>query len=360
MAEGNIHLRALERWLARHWPDARNVTCAFIGSPKTGMSNDTNFLDVTWQQDGATRHRKLVLRRAVAGLEVHPPQVELPARSTELQHGVMQALARSGAIPVPEVLPLERNLDWVGAPFFLMEFVAGITLSDFPSFTEAGPFVDAEPELRSKMYDRSLMHLAALHRMDWRAAGAGWLDRASGDAPRCPAQMALWRNYCVPIFERDDFPALKRAVSWLSDNYPDEPAPSLVWGDARPQNILVDAALRPLVIMDWEGAAILPAEFDFAYWLWNDYFVHERVGVTRRSGVPSRHAQTEIYSRALGRSLQAMPYFRVLSLMTIVASMFNVYDRLASQGVALQADECANNNYFSRTLQQTLDGEEQW
>ncbi len=341
MADGEVQLRSLERWLTIQWPNARDVTCAFVGSPKTGMSNDTSFLDVTWQENGAARNRKLVLRRAVEGLEVHPPQVCLAARSTELQHAVMQALDRSGAIPAPKVLPLERNVDWVGAPFFLMEFVAGITLSDFPSFTEIGPFVDAAPEARSKMYDRSLTHLAALHCVDWRAAGAAWLDRAAGDEPRCPAQMALWREYCAPIFERDEFPVLKQAVSWLSNNYPDEPAPSLVWGDARPQNILVNAALEPLTIMDWEGAAILPAEFDFAYWLWNDYFVHERVGVTRRSGVPSRHAQTEFYSRALGRSLQAVPYFRVLSLMTIVASMFNVYERLAGQGVALQADECA-------------------
>jgi aminoglycoside phosphotransferase (APT) family kinase protein len=360
MMDAESQLRSLARWLADQWPNAQDIACDFVGSPKTGMSNDTRFVDVAWREHGSSQHRTLVLRRAVEGLEFHPPQVNLPAGSIELQHAVMAALHRGAAIPVPDILPLERDPAWLGAPFYLMEYVAGVTLSDFPSFTEGGAFVEAYPELRSRMYHSVLMHLAALHRMDWRAAGASWLDRASDDAPRCPAQMALWRAYCAPIFERGRFPALEGAVSWLSTNYPEEPASSLIWGDARPQNILFDAALQPLTIMDWEGAAILPAEFDFAYWLWSDYFVHERVGVVRRSGVPSRALQTELYTRALGRPLTAMPYFRVLSLMTIVASMFNVYDGLATRGVALPDDECADNNYFSRTLQRTLDGEELW
>lgn len=360
MTGSDENLRALERWFAKQWPAARDIRCEFVGSPKTGMSNDSKFASVYWSEAGGARTAKYVLRRAVDTLEIHPPQVELRARSTELQHGVMVALVKDGGIPAPKVLPLERDATWLGAPFFLMEFVSGVTLSDFPNFNEQGPFVDATPAIRSSMYDKMLRHLAALHRIDWKKAGVGWLDRSAGGKRRCPSQMELWNAYCAPIFERDSFPTLRAALSFLSDNFPAEPAPSLTWGDPRPQNFLFDADLKPLILMDWEGAAILPAEVDLTYWIWNDYFAHERVGVARRDGVPSRQQQIEMYQVALGRPLHALHYYRVLSLMTIVATMYNVYDLLAAKGISMGPDERPSDNFFCRTLQAALDGKELW
>lgn len=347
-------LSGLRQWFVQTWPQAQNLSCAFDGKPKTGMSNDTRFVTVDWDGPGGAKRQRFVLRRATAGEPIHPLQTDAAETSVELQHRVMAALENEGGLPVAKVLPLEANPKWLGSPFFLMEFIEGWGPPDFPSFTQSGPIVDASPAARARFVRNGLEGLARIHNVNWRAAGLQWLDRGQGNAPRMPTQLDLWETYCAPIFQHTSFSVLKTALIWLRANLPDEPEPALTWGDARPQNMLWSKEFDLLAIMDWEGAAILPPEVDIAYWLVNDSMVHERVMVDRLPGYPTREEQLEIYARSLGRPVKDIDYYKIFARMTIVATMFNVYRILQESGVDAGPDSDPEFNYFSRDLQRAL------
>lgn len=331
MADTGNLLQRLGDWLRHEWPHASDIRCAFFGAPKAGMSNETYLLDIHRDEGGVAITSRHVLRRGNGKVPVHPLQTTATVTSVELQYRVMQALAGS-ALPVAGVGRFEADSRWLGAPFFLMDFVEGETLPDFPSFIQQGIIKDAGPDERRLFLQRGMDTLATLHRFDWRANGLEWLDRGTGDGPRLPAQIALWENYVDRILATADFPLLRRTLAWLRENLPqEEPPATLTWGDARPQNILWASGFRVSSVMDWEAAAILPPEFDLAYWLVNDRIVHEIAGLGRLTGYPARDEQQAYYEQALGRKVRNLHYYKVFSALRIAATLFNVFTDLNEQ-----------------------------
>lgn len=358
-ASGTHHdadlLDPLSRWFEATYPDRHAVTCRFAGTPKAGLSNDTCFVTMAWTEHGTRSERAYVLRRPNKGAPIHPLQTNAVESSIVLQYDVMKALRDDGSVAIAPILPFEADPRWLGVPFYLMEFVPGWVPSDFPSYNEEGPYVDAAPAERRAFVENGLAQLAAIHCVDWRRAGLGWLDRAGESAPRMPAQLALWRHYCAPIFAQTPFPTLARALAWLETHLPPEPEPALVWGDARPHNMVYDNRFRPIVVMDWEGAAILPPERDIAYWLVNDRLVHERLGIGRRPGTPTREEQVAFYCERLGRPVSHIDYYCVFAAMTIAATIYNVFTMLNRDGVLGGADVFADDNAFSALLGTLMD-----
>ena len=99
-----------------------------------------------------------------------------------------------------------------------------------------------------------------------------------------------------------------------------------------------------LSVMDWEGAAILPAEVDLAWWLGVDHFNHGASGVERLPGELTLPEQVAFYEEQLGRSVCDLPYYRVFAAFRTVALMVSTYDRLASMGIS-DAGSASDNPY---------------
>ena len=244
----------LARWWERRKPGVREVTCRLHGQPKAGMSNDTRFIALRWFDDTGP-HEELWVLRMGTGLEpIHPLQTNAVQTSVELQYRVMAALCSDGRVPVPILSDFEPDASIIGQPFFLIGFVDGWAAQDFPSFVEEGRFRDASPSARRTFFENGLSQLARIHQVDWQANGLQWLDRA-GSGPRMPPQLKLWHDYAAPILARESFPVLRASLAWLQDAMPPEPPPSLIWGDARPQNIIFSGSFWPLSLMDWVGGA---------------------------------------------------------------------------------------------------------
>jgi aminoglycoside phosphotransferase (APT) family kinase protein len=137
---------------------------------------------------------------------------------------------------------------------------------------------------------------------------------------------------------------LERSLRWLEQERPREPAPGLSWGDARIQNMIFDDKGTCQSIVDWEGAAILPAEVDLAWWLGVDHFVHEGSGVERLPGELTQPEQVSWYEAQLGRAVRDLPYYRVFAAFRTVALMISTYDRLEAMGIS-DAGSAVKNPY---------------
>ncbi|MEU9079642.1 phosphotransferase family protein [Kitasatospora sp. NPDC048538] len=180
-----------------------------------GRSNLTYVLS-----DGTTRW---VLRRPPLG------HVLATAHDMGREHRVMTAL-RDTDVPVPRTLLLDPGTDVLGAPWYLMEHVPGTAHRDVAPFAALGaPRVHA---LGRRLVDT----LAALHRIDPAAVGLADFGRPDGYLER---QLRRWSTQLSNSRSRD-LPAVDRLHGLLAERLPVSPAPALVHGDYRLDNVLVD------------------------------------------------------------------------------------------------------------------------
>jgi aminoglycoside phosphotransferase (APT) family kinase protein len=345
--------KRLAAWLRARLPSASAVSVEGFEQPKAGFSNDTIVFDARIETDTGPIERRLVLRRGGAGQAIYPLQTSQVESSVELQHRVMTAVAHHGHAPVARIFGWESDPAPLGQPFFVMDFVAGRILPDFPSYAAEGFFADAtSAPVRRRMIESGLAAMAQVHRLDWEKAELAWLDRAGAGRSRMQAQLELWRAHLDDVPGCRNHALLQSSLSWLETNCPNESAPTLSWGDARIQNMIFSEAGDCLAIMDWEGAAILPAEVDLAWWQGVDHFVHEASGIARLPGELTPEEQVAYYEERLGRPTRDLAYYRVFAAFRTVALMISTYDRLAAMGVTDAGS--AENNPFERLLEEAL------
>jgi len=348
-SSSEIRVEDLGRWLTDQFASTVPLTVGELESPKSGFSNETIFFRTSIEGGQPESEMRYVLRRAGMGPAIYPVQKSAVPSSIETQCRVLRGLAEAGFRLAPEVVASEPTDTPLGRPFFVMEFVEGRVLPDFPSYVEAGFFKDqASPSVRRNHIETGLAGMAGVHRVDWRRAGLAWLDRASesesGADSRMKSQLELWGNYLESIPACRENALLERSLRWLEHERPREAAPALSWGDARIQNMIFDDKGTCQSIVDWEGAAILPPEVDLAWWLGVDHFVHEGSGVERLPGELTQSEQVSWYEAQLGRAVRDLPYYRVYAGFRTVALMISTYDRLEAMGIS-DAGSAVDNPY---------------
>lgn len=206
-----------------------------------GQSNPTFALDIG--------DHRLVLRKK-------PPGVLLPsAHAVEREARVLRALAGS-AVPVPRVVLAEPGSDVIGTPFYLMERLEGRVISD-----NAMP--EVPPAERRATFAAMAATLAALHELDWQAAGLGDFGRPGGYYAR---QVARWtRQWQAQRFR--DLPDLARLAAWVGEHLPAEDGvAALCHGDFRLGNLMFHPTEpRVIGVLDWELSTIGHPLADLAY-----------------------------------------------------------------------------------------------
>ena len=148
-AAHRIDQAALERYLARHVPDA--VPIRAVSQFAAGQSNPTYLIE------GPAR--RFVLRKK-------PPGTLLPsAHLVEREYRILAALAGTD-VPVPRVHHLCEDTGIVGTAFYVMDYVEGSVDQDpaWPAFAA---------DRRRALYDSMADVLARLHNVDWRGLGLG-------------------------------------------------------------------------------------------------------------------------------------------------------------------------------------------
>lgn len=241
MADASIpglNVDALTRWLGRERGDLLNTGPLSVRLLTGGLSN------LSYAISGGVR--PWVLRRPPLG------HVLNTAHDMKREYRVLTAL-QGTMVPVPETELFHDDSDGiagVGAPFYLMEFVPGQTLSR-PA-DNAGYAPDALHRLSLELGDT----LARLHDLDRVATGLSDFGRPDGFLAR---QSARWIQQLEHSRSRP-LPDLDRLASLLKGSMPQTSTISLLHGDFRLDNTLVtagaDGAPRIAAVLDWEMSTI--------------------------------------------------------------------------------------------------------
>ncbi|MFH9422274.1 phosphotransferase family protein [Streptomyces sp. NPDC017529] len=150
------------------------------------------------------------------------------------------------AVPVPEALLLCEDEAVLGAPFYVMELVEGVPYRTAEQLGALGP-------QRTRGVVLSLVDtLVALHAVDPAAVGLGDFGRPDGFLER---QLRRWGKQLAASKNRD-LPGIDALHEALSAALPASPAPAVVHGDYRLDNVLVGDGDRITAVLDWEMSTL--------------------------------------------------------------------------------------------------------
>jgi aminoglycoside phosphotransferase (APT) family kinase protein len=176
------------------------------------------------------------------------------AHAVEREFRVITALRNAG-VPVPGTHCLCEDEGVIGRAFYVMEYVEGRVLWDqsLPGMTPPG---------RAAIYDEMNRVIAALHRVDFHAAGLADFGKPGNYLAR---QIARWsKQYRASETERID--AMDRLIAWLPEHVPPGDETAVVHGDYRMDNLIFHPSEpKILAILDWELSTLGHPLADFSY-----------------------------------------------------------------------------------------------
>lgn len=160
------------------------------------------------------------------------------AREFRVVHGL-----QSTPVPVARTVALDVEGAVLGDPCAVVSFVDGQTAR---SQTDVDGWPDDDFD---RCADGLVVALAALHAVDPVAAGIGDFGRHDGYAAR---QVRRWSGQWEKVGASDE--RADRLLAWLAERLPEQSRVSIVHGDYRVDNVLLDRADpgRVLAIVDWE------------------------------------------------------------------------------------------------------------
>jgi aminoglycoside phosphotransferase (APT) family kinase protein len=320
-------LAALEAWLQPRLPGASYLKVTHGGKPGSGFSAETTIVDASWVAEGDARNQRFVLRKETPDPPVYPTQVPGVTVEVDIQYRVMQAVADHSDVPIAPLVGYEGDPSVLGAEFFVMGFVEGVVPIESPPYPQEGFFTELSEASRRTMLDSGLRTLAAVHAIDWKAAGLGWLT--AGEAPTAKRQLDLWTDYAHRELAGREHPLLERALEWLHANVPTEAEPALCWGDPRPGNVIWRDDV-PAVVTDFEAASIAPPLIDLGWWLMFDRTMHE--GDERLPGDLTRDEQRALYEQHVGRPIGDTTWYEVFAAARYCAIVVRVMNRMVDRG----------------------------
>lgn len=317
VSEASLEER-LRAYLAEHLPGGGDVELGPVERIAVGWSHETWLFDAAWTVDGQRQRRGLCLRR--------DPGNALLRELSDLgrQYEVLRCLAPT-PVPTPEPYFYEAGSDILGAPFLVMEKVPG----ECPSpWGREGRRYYEEAAARGTLPLSFTDTLAALHTLDWEAAGLGFLGVPGPGKDFALTEVAKWKRLIERAGTgREPDPVLTDLLCWLEANAPATERLSLVHGAYRTGNFLVHDD-RVSAVLDWETEVIGDPMYDVAYVLSE----LNREGSELLSYVVERDTFYRRYEAATGIEIddEVCRYYQLLYAMRSAAFWLSASDLYAS------------------------------
>jgi aminoglycoside phosphotransferase (APT) family kinase protein len=207
-------------------------------------------------------------------------------------------------VPVAEPLALCEDESVIGTPFTLTAWVPSVVIRDS---VELDPLSDVQVDA---LVDELVRVLGALHAVDVAAVGLESFGKPQGFLNR---QVALWRRQWENFATRD-LPDLEALHERLAERVPEQGDSTVVHGDYRVDNTLLDAAdpTTVLAVVDWEMSTLGDPLADVA--LMCTYrdpaldVILSAPAAWTSSRLPDADSLAERYAKATGRELRHWPF----------------------------------------------------
>ena len=275
-------------WFATHVPTARPpLRFALIAG---GRSN----LTYTVTDDVGGRW---VLRRPPLG------HVLATAHDMGREHRIVAALADTD-VPVPPAIGLSADDSVNGAPFYVMGFVDG------PIVRNAAAAEKLSLAARAQASRSIVDVLARIHAVDVDAVGLGDLGRREGYVER---QLKRWQGQWEKTKTRE-LPTIDAVHDRLATAVPEQGPASIVHGDYRLDNCIIDDDGNLQAVLDWElctlGDPLADVGQLLMYWTEaGDTLAAAPDAPTTVEGFATKPELLERYAAASGRDVTDIDFY---------------------------------------------------
>nr|WP_145483576.1 MULTISPECIES: phosphotransferase family protein [Streptomyces] len=283
-----------------------------VRGPLTGRLIEGGRSNLTYALSDGTS--KWVVRRPPLG------HVLATAHDMKREHRVISALHPT-SVPVPAPVLLCEDEEVLGAPFYMMEFVAG---TPYRTSAQLAPL--GEERVRGAVL--SLVDtLVELHAVDPAEVGLGDFGRPEGYLDR---QLRRWGKQLDASRDRE-LPGIDELHAELGRKLPVSPAATVVHGDYRLDNVLIGADDRITAVLDWEmstlGAPLTDLGLLVMYSRHLDVPGSPVSTTAEAPGHPAPEELIERYAARSGRDVTAVSWYEAFAFFKLAVILEGIHYR---------------------------------
>jgi aminoglycoside phosphotransferase (APT) family kinase protein len=257
-----------------------------------------------------------------------PPRGPLlpTAHDVMREYRVINALQDS-AVPVPRVYAACDDPKYIGAPFYLMEYMRGeVIRADGKSFANT-------PQRRRAVSEGMIDLLVALQEVDWRAASLESFGRPDGYLPR---QLKRWVDQLERTLPHTrPLPVMNKVRDWLQARIPESPPATIVHGDYKLDNVMWNPSdpPKPIAVFDWEMSTIGDPLADLGWLLsyWpdpgDDPSNRGMATMLPEPGFLTRREMLDRYEAKTARKMTNFPFYQAFAIFKLAIIMEGSYGR---------------------------------
>jgi aminoglycoside phosphotransferase (APT) family kinase protein len=289
-----------------------------------------------------TAGRRWALRRPPLGKRLGS------AHDMGREHRVVSALAET-EVPVAPIAGFCEDESVNEAPFYVMEFVEGPILR---SQVEAEEYFEESD--RGPIGERVADTLVDIHGVDIDAVGLADLGKKEDYVAR---QLHRWQGQWEKSKTRDLL-LVDEVHDRLVARIPDQGPATIVHGDYRLDNMILNDSGEVAAVVDWElctlGDPLADVGMLYVYWSQPDDQLAPLINPpTIAPGFPSREELMQRYAERSGRDLGQIDFYIALGLWKLAVILEGVYSRYAAGGYG-KTDE--GFEQFAKSVERLAEG----
>jgi aminoglycoside phosphotransferase (APT) family kinase protein len=241
------------------------------------------------------------------------------------EHRIISALHDS-QVPVAPALGLCTDIEVNDAPFYVMLFVDGLIVRDNETARR-----DLTEATRLHASNSLVDTMAKIHQVVPSEVGLGELGRHEGYIER---QLKRWYGQWNASKTRD-LPAIDRVHDELLKRIPEQGPATIVHGDYRLDNCMIDAQGNTVAVLDWElctlGDPLADLGLLMVYWTGpDDDAGANNFATTTAPGFLNRQQLAERYAQASGRDISHLDFYVSFAYWKLACIIEGVYARYIS------------------------------